>query len=171
LIPLQLAGYLLVTAVLVGWWYRLDFGPVVYHARHRKPESVVKAGDWKKAYSYLNLEHETLFSTPEDQVVYQGGRSGFHGVPLAFFLASLVLLALSVFPPFAIPFSFAQFHWNMAYAVFDLGAGVALSLSILTALGPKRRWRIALEDESYRPDRYLVPLKTIQKEVKKRTGT
>jgi hypothetical protein len=171
LIPLQLAGYLLVAAVLVGSWYRLDFGPVVYHARHRKPESVVKAGDWKRAYSYLNLEHETLFATPEGKIVYQGSRSRSHGVPLAFFLASLVLLALSVLPPFAIPFSFGELHWNMAYAVFDLCAGVALSLSIRSALGPKRRWRIDLEDESYRPDRYLVPLKTIQKEVRKRTET
>jgi hypothetical protein len=171
LIPLQLAGYLLVAAVLVGWWYRLDFGQVVYHARHRKPESVVKAGDWKRAYSYLNLKHETLFSTPEDQVVYRGSRSGFHGVRLAFFLASLVLLALSFFPPLSIPFSFGEFHWNMAYALFDLCAGVALSLSIRSALGPKRRWRIDLEDESYRPDRYLVLLKAIQKEVRKRTET
>lgn len=171
MIPLQLAGYLLVAAVLVGSWYHLDFGPVVYHARHRKPESVVKAGDWKRAYSYLNLEHDTLFATPEDQIVYQGSRSGFHGAPLAFFLASLVLLALSFFPPFAIPFSFGRLRWNTAYAAFDLCAGVALSLSIRTALGPKRRWRIDLGDESYRPDRYLVPLKTIQKEVRKRTET
>jgi hypothetical protein len=164
-------GYLVIAAVLVCWWYRLDFGPVVYHARHRKPDSVVKAGDWKRAYSYLNLEHETLFSTPEGQVVHRGGRSGFHGAPLTFFLASLVLLALSFFSPIAIPFSFGHIHWNMACGVFDLCAGVALSLSIRSALGPKRRWRIDLEDESYRPDRYLVPLKAIQKEVRKRKKT
>jgi len=170
LIPLQLVGYLLIAAVLVGWWYRLDFGSVVYRARHQKPDSVVKAGDWKRAYSYLNLEHETIFSTPEDQVVYSS-RSGFRGVSPALFLTSLLLLALSFFPPIAISFSFAQFHWNTAYAVFDLGAGVAFSLSILTALGPKRRWRIDLGDESHRPDRYLVPLKTIQKEMRKRTET
>jgi len=170
LIPLQLVGYLLIAAVLVGWWYRLDFGSVVYRARHQKPDSVVKAGDWKRAYSYLNLEHETLFSTPEDQVVYSS-RSGFHGVPLAFFLASLPLLVLSFFPPIAIPFSFAQIRWNVASAVFDLCAGVALAFSIRAALGPRRRWKIDLENESYRPDRYLVPLKTIQKEVRKRTET
>jgi hypothetical protein len=164
-------GYLLIAAVLVVWWCHLDFGPAVYHARHRKPKPVVRAGDWKTACSYLNLVHDTLSTTPEGQVIYRESRSGFHEAPLTFFLASLVLLALSFLPPLAIPFSFGELHWDMAYAVFDFCAAVTLALSIRAALGPKRRWKIDLEDESYRPDRYLVPLKTIQKEVRKRTKT
>lgn len=173
MIPYQFAVYLLGSAVLVAFWYRWDLFPLIaYHLRSKKTEAKVTVADWKDVYSFLNLEHETLFATPEDKVVYEGEPPPPHKISLVLFSASIVLLALSIYPPFVIPFSFAQFRVDLAYAILSLSAALLLFLSAQSVLGSgKKRWTVDLEVGSYRPDRYLIPLKTLRKEVERRTGT
>lgn len=102
---------------------------------HRR--KAVTLNDWLAVYRYLGLPLEKPSEPPHDRP--DRGLRLIEAGALAGTSAALLFIPL----PFRVPFSFAQFRWDLSPIIEPLIAGTLLALSLLLAFHRWRAWWLA----------------------------